>query len=188
MGLKLITSPASEPVTVDEAKAHLAVTGTDLDALITAQIIEARQAIERTIARQLLAATWEYTLDAFPPLIRLPLAPATAVTWIKYREPVAGLEQTLDAGRYVADFVDEPARIVPAYNTTWPEIRPGPAAVTVRFTAGYGATAAAVPAPLKAAVKLLVGHLLANREATTPEQVNDLPLGLNHLLTLYRWC
>ena len=44
---------------------------------------------------------------------------------------------------------------------SWPAVQAGRAdAVRITFTAGYGAEAASVPAPLRAAVLLMVGSML----------------------------
>jgi uncharacterized phiE125 gp8 family phage protein len=59
-------------------------------------------------------------------------------------------------------------------------------AVQVTFVAGYG-NAAAVPADLKAAIKLLVGHLYENREAVTLGAMPaELPLGFASVTNRYR--
>lgn len=50
------------------------------------------------------------------------------------------------------------------------------------LTAGY----ANPPADLLAAVKLMLGHLYAHREAATMDSVTELPLGVDALLHPYR--
>ena len=58
--------------------------------------------------------------------------------------------------------------------------------VTVRFVAGYGA-ASAVPETVKAAIKLLVGHLYEHREAVTLGHLSrSLQYGLERLLWPYK--
>lgn len=66
MGLRLITPPAVEPVTLAEAKAHLRVSIPDDDTLIAVLISAARQNAENYMNRQIITATWEVTFDAFP--------------------------------------------------------------------------------------------------------------------------
>ena len=77
---------------------------------------------------------------------------------------VNGVAQGLGASQYKVDLVTEPARVVPAYGTTWPGARNEIAAVTVNYTCGYGA-ASAVPEAIKSWIKLQVGAMYENREA-----------------------
>jgi uncharacterized phiE125 gp8 family phage protein len=59
--------------------------------------------------------------------------------------------------------------------------------VTVRFVAGYGATAAAVPFGLKAAIKMLVAHWYARREPVNiGNLVTPIPLTIDSLLWPYK--
>jgi hypothetical protein len=83
MALRLITAPNAEPVTLQEAKDSLRVEGTDEDARITRHIINARRQAEAYTERQLVTATWELVLDAFPPVIRLRGAIHAAVPHVR---------------------------------------------------------------------------------------------------------
>jgi hypothetical protein len=65
-GLTLITPPASEPVTLAEAKAHLRLEIGDDDALVAGLVTAARQHVEDLIAQSLVTQTWQLTLDKFP--------------------------------------------------------------------------------------------------------------------------
>ncbi|MFX7701355.1 head-tail connector protein, partial [Acinetobacter baumannii] len=62
--------------------------------------------------------------------------------------------------------------------------------VTVRYRAGYAAQdgRSTVPAPIRHAVLLMVGHLYSNRDAvtTTAAQPAQLPLGVEALVAPYR--
>jgi uncharacterized phiE125 gp8 family phage protein len=60
-----------EPITLNEAKAHLRVFGTDDDGYITSLIAAARQSAESLTDRALLPQTWELALDEFPSIGRL---------------------------------------------------------------------------------------------------------------------
>ena len=51
MALVLVTGPETEPVSKEEAKAHLRVDGTDDDAYITALIVTARRHVEAILRR-----------------------------------------------------------------------------------------------------------------------------------------
>ena len=70
MSLVIITPPATEPITLTEAKAQCRVDGTAEDALLTIYIQAAREQCERLIGRKLITQTVEQRLDAFPDAAR----------------------------------------------------------------------------------------------------------------------
>jgi uncharacterized phiE125 gp8 family phage protein len=198
MPLKLITSPVAEPITLAEAKLHLRVDVSDDDALIGALITSARQAAEHEIGRALMLQTLELSLDSFSQetgnqcdrhtyrivLPRPPLASVAPVVSVKYLDTV-GVLQTLDPSAYVIDDHSEPARLMPAYGTSWPSVRCQPNAVLIRYQAGY-ATAADVPAAIKSWMLLQIGAMYENREAVAAGMtVMALPF-VDRLLDPYR--
>jgi len=172
---KLITAPATEPLSLTEAKLHLRVTGTDEDNLITALIATARQEVEAATGRALITQTWEYSLDEFPPCglvheayIRLPRAPLVSISSFKYLNS-ENVETTIAAGDYrlVAPTgpLAERGHVGPAFDVEWPsDVLETRNAITIRYVAGYGA-AGDVPGGIKSAMYLLLGDLYGNREA-----------------------
>ncbi|MCK9504702.1 MAG: head-tail connector protein [Porticoccaceae bacterium] len=185
MPVSIVTQPAFEPVTLDEAKAHLRVTHDAEDDLITALITAAREAAENYTHRALCEKTLEYYCDAFPCQIVLPQPPVQSVTSVKYIDR-DGIEQTLDAAEYQTHIQNEPALIVEAYGKTWPTTRDELNAVRVRYVVGY-ASAADVPGPVKAALLLMIGHLYENREdSIVGAAISELPFGSRCLLNPYR--
>jgi uncharacterized phiE125 gp8 family phage protein len=173
MSLKLITAPASEPITLADAKLHLRVdTGvTADDTLITALIVAARQGAEHITGRALMPQTWELALDSFDEQnsatsahsyrITLPKPPFVSITSITYLDE-SGVLQTMAADAYLLDTHSEPARIMPAYGTCWPATRNQANAVLIRYVAGY-ADAASVPQQIKNWMLLRIEMLYANR-------------------------
>lgn len=189
MTLKLITAPATEPLTLVEAKLHLRVDGSDDDTLITAIITAAREQAEHTLQRALIAQTWERVLDAFPAdgIILLGLVPVASVTSVIYLDE-AGAAQTVSATDYTLDADTVPGRILPDAGFTWPNTQADTLnTVRARFVAGY-ANAAAVPAGIKAWMLLQIGALYRNREAFSAGiTVAELPGGfIDRLLDPYR--
>lgn len=166
MTLILITPPATEPVTLTEAKSHLRVTTTDEDVLITSLITAAREVAESNLNRALISQTWDLKRDEFGEEIRLPLPPLVSVTSVKYFD-LDEVEQTLATAEYAVlntGAYAKAGRIVPAYNGSWPAVRGMPNDITVRFVAGYGA-AGAVPPQIRWAILLILGELYARRES-----------------------
>lgn len=184
MSLKLITAPIAEPITLAEAKAHLRVTGSDDDAYITALIVAARQGAEHITGRALMAQTWELALNGFSDVIRLPNPPLTSIASVKYLDE-SGALITMDASSYLLDDHSEPARLLPAYGTSWPATRDQANAVLIRYVAGY-ASAAIVPQEIKNWMLLRIGMLYENRESVVPGiSIAELPF-VDRLLDAYR--
>lgn len=89
--------------------------------------------------------------------------PLISVDSITYTDS-DGNTQTLAASAYKVDLVSEPARIVPAYGTTWPATRNEINAVTVTYTCGYGAAGTNVPQAIKSWMLVRIGAMYENRE------------------------
>jgi uncharacterized phiE125 gp8 family phage protein len=192
VGRVLVTPPTEEPLELAEAKLHLRIeeSQTAEDGLVDALIRAARQYVEEYTGRALVKQTWKLTLDRFPTdcgrdmPIRVPLPPLRSVGSIKYIDS-SGVQQTLASSEYLVDSVSEPARIAPAYEKTWPIARQQMNAVEVQFECG-ATTGAEAPPSLKAAMKLLIGHWYANKEAVTDVSVAPLPMAVESLLSQHR--
>ena len=84
MTVLLITPPAIEPVTLDEAKAHMRLSGTDDDTYVAALITAARIQVETAIRRVLIDQTWRIYRDDWPAsgLVELPVGPVRSIAEI----------------------------------------------------------------------------------------------------------
>lgn len=165
MRLSLVTAPTLEPITLPEAKLALKVDGDDHDPLLASLIAEARQLFEGETERQVITATWRGRLDRFPcsgEKIEVPKSPLLAVSSITYMD-TAGVSQTWSASEYQVDAFAgpfaRPGLIYPKSDFEYPQARAITDAVTVNFTAGYGATAELVPESVKGAIKKLLYSL-----------------------------
>ena len=175
MGLVLTTPPASEPVTLAEAKAQCRVelAFTDDDAILTTFIAVARRAAEKHTGVGIIPQRWTLTLAQFPPWsghIELPKGPVISIDSVTYLD-TNGATQTLDPATYVWVRDELADRLSLAYNKVWPVTYGQANAVTIAFTIGFvvDITAiplvAAVPDDLKAAMLLMIGDLYRNRES-----------------------
>lgn len=172
------TPPASEPITLAEARLHLKLTAddsTDEDSLITGVWIPAaRRHAEMLTRRSFITQGWRLVMDCFPPCIHLERGQVQQIDSLVYRD-MAGSTQTIfwasvtngiqrsTDGTLVADLTSEVARISPAFGRCWPIPLPEIGAVAVNYTAGYG-NAAAVPEGIKQWMFLRIGTLDQNRE------------------------
>jgi hypothetical protein len=208
-GLQLVSAPESEPVLLVEAKLHLRVDFTDDDDLILGLISAAREVVEGKLRRAVFQQTYELSLDQFPYptgtltrspaerenylfpsiyfvdyAIELPRSKVTSVESITFQDATAETVM-LPEDQYAVDLNSEPARIVPANGGTWPYIDSySPGSITITFRTGEW-DADTVPASVKQAMLLLIGHWYANREAVTENKLTTLPLAVDCLLS--RW-
>ena len=190
--LTLITGPAVEPVTLAEAKRHCRVDMADDDGLIADLVSAATRHCEQFTHRRFISQVWEDRLDTVPAYVwTAPVAPVLSIGSVTYVD-LDGATQTWSSALYRTDIPAGdsagPARITPIHGGLWPQARSITNTFVVRFTVGYGTTAASVPADIKAAIKLMVGHLYANREAVNVGNlVTPLPLAVESLLWPYKF-
>ena len=170
MKIKIITPPATEPVTLTQAKAHMRVDYSTDDTYITSLIQTAREYCESFQNKAYITQTLEIALDTFPcDEIRLPRPPLASVTSIKYYD-LNDVEATVSSSDYFVDTYAEPGTINLNYNTYWPVTTLRPTnAVIVRYIAG-GST---VSNKIKHAIMLLVNHWYENREVVSRVMVLD---------------
>jgi len=187
MAMILTAAPSSEPVTLDEAKAHLRVDGSDEDMLIASLITAARVHVEAALSRALLTQGWTLLLDAWPGReVRFPIAPLQSVDEVRVLD-AAGTPTVIAPGDYFVDTAGSPPRLVRESGVTWPQ--PGQVAngIEIDFTAGEGPTGADIPQPLRQAVLQLAAHWFETREPVFASQsVITVPLGVGALMAPYR--
>lgn len=176
--LLLITPPASEPLTLAEAKAHLRVDDSTDDNLIAALITAARQACESYTASALITQSWRLWLDRINfeqliecrviPLARAPLLSITGVSSFDEN----GVETPFPAANYYSDTASKPGRLVLKDFSTWPSPMRRAAALKIDFEAGYGANTATVPAPIRQGLLQHIAYLYEHRGDDT---AGDIP-------------
>lgn len=155
------TAAAAEPVTLEDAKAHLRVDGTSEDDLITTLITAARGHVESRTGTRLYTQTVTLRTDDWEDLRHLPVAPASSITSITYTD-TDGASQTLATSVYEARLWALEPSVVLKYNQTWPTIRVGSEIVIVAVV-GYG-VAGAQPPEVIHALKLVLADVYAFRE------------------------
>ena len=195
---KIVTPPASEPISIYEVKEHLRIDPlgsydyeeSKLSLLITA----ARQYMEETLGRAFITQVWDLVLDTWPenyitiplPPLVVTVAPATVTPVITYYD-TDDVMHTLASTTYYVDTYSEPGRIHLNYGESWPSETLRPAnAIFVRYTCG--STAGLVPEPLQNAMLMLIGHLYENREmvAMTGAVPKNIPLAYHALTAPYQ--
>ena len=187
MTATLITGPALEPVSLEDAKAHLRADGSAEDGLLTAALVSARIHVEATTRRALIAQAWRIHRDAWPPdrIVRLPVAPLISIDAVTVYDS-GGAATVLDADAYHADLVSAPGRLV--LSSSVPATVGQPVnGIAIDVTAGYGPSSVDVPAPLRQAVLMLVTHWYEHRGAVGHDMAGRVaPLGFDALVAPYR--
>jgi len=180
----LIVGPLLEPLDLEEVKKQRRFTATSQDTLFDLWISAARQHFEEQTGRQLITATWEYWLDAFPAqsAIELPHPPLQSVLSVKYDDG-DGAEQTWDAANYrviaPAGDLAPRGRVALASGASWPSTIAQPAAVRIQFTAGYGDAPGDVPELIQHALLMILGHFHKYGEEVQDAKstLAELPMG-----------
>jgi uncharacterized phiE125 gp8 family phage protein len=211
-GNRLQTAPDNEPITLDELKTHLRITGSGEDTYLTGLIEEARQEIEDASGIAFITQEWLLTLDRWPAAreewwdgvreahidvlyggnrqnyasVRLPRYPLQTVDTITtYSEDGTATSVTI-ADVFDVDTQSLRGRLTIKRGATWPIALQANNAIEIAYTAGYGDTATAVPAPLKRAVRLMAAFLYEHRgDGCTPGDAY-LMSGAKGILDRYR--
>lgn len=177
------------PLTLAEAKTHLRVIDSDDNDYIAGLIRAAADKIERDTGYVLRQRAVTVAFDGWQTngANRLPLwrGPVVSVTGVAY-DDAGGTEQPLAANQYRLREYAGASWIVPANAVTWPAVEDGVGTVRVTYQAGF-ASNDAVPASLRQAALLLIGHWYENREAVNADrQPYDVPLAYDALIAAYR--
>lgn len=169
--LKIISPPATEPITKAEVKTQLRLDQADTseDALLDSLITAARQYGEDVSRQSIGTQTIELLLDEFPDddYIEIKRPPLQSVVSIKYKNS-AGVETTMTVDiDYIVDIDRMPGRIVLPVGKTWPyatlySVNP----IRIRCTAGYTSD---LPQIFKYGMLLHIGYMYKYRDQGIPE-------------------
>jgi uncharacterized phiE125 gp8 family phage protein len=157
----LLTAPAVEPLSLDEAKDFLRVEHDDDDELIVALVAASRIHVETETRRALITQIWRIVLDTWPQSGRLDVRPGPLQAVVAARVYDADDNaQVIDVQAFVPDIGASMLAFMP-----WSLMQPGrPAAgIELDVTIGYGDVPLDVPEPLRQAMRLLVAHWYENR-------------------------
>jgi len=169
MALSLTSPPATEPIALADAKAHLQIDHAAEDDYLEDFLIPAARRYAETLThRSFITQTWVLRLNGFgggP--IYLPRPPLVSITSVAYTD-TAGTSQTwtADADGYTLESPTGEhalhASIRPSYGVSAPSTRDVVDSVVITYVAGYGA-ASAVPVGIKHGVLMLVEDLYRQR-------------------------
>lgn len=187
-----VNPPASEPLSLTDAKLYCRIDDTNSDALITANITEARQWVEKYCGIALLTQTLNIMLDRsdidyWEGIIQLPVFPIQNVVSINTYDQQNTATLFASSNYFLSN-----DRIALNNDDSWPSFLRDIDAAAIQVTAGY-TDATLVPAPIILAMKQLVLYYfekrmmvndgLSNQQATVNE---EMPFSVKSQLSAYR--
>ena len=177
---QLITAPTFTPISLNDLKQHLRLTGHDEDPYLSDLIDVATDTLQAKAWRQFCTATYAMRFKAWQDemhLIRSPLASVTSVTYVDS----TGTTQTLSTDIYEVATYQTPGFIRLKYSQTWPTIRGHADDITITYVCGQAADD--IPDRNKQAVKLFAAHLYQQRtQVIVGRIVAEIPMGVMWLL------
>lgn len=156
-----LSEPETDPVSLEEAKSWLRVSGSYDDGDIAQVLAAARESVEEAACVITTARRIRVALPGFPlrSLIELPACPVLSVESLHYYAP-DGTDTLAPATDYT--LIADEFRPVVWRRGVWPEVEDRPDAVRLIVRAGYESPGA-VPPMLKQAILLTLGHWYENR-------------------------
>lgn len=180
-------------MSIQDAVAFLRAAGGPEDtAVITSLIAVAREFVEDFTGQALISSGWRLTSDTWTggeitwggDVMTIDRSPLVSVASVKYYADGETALTTMDAADYTV--ITDTDRGFVMLNIAPPSLADRPDAVQINFTAGRASPQEIQPTLLHA-VRLLVAHFY---ELRTPvnvgNSVNDIPLGLTHILESQR--
>lgn len=170
---QLVTGPAQEPISLDEAKRQARVRHDESNDLLRKYIVTSREAAEQCLGYGLFTQTWRLALDGFYDEMLLPMAlrlqvgdSAPVVTYYD----ADGALQTLSASVYLVDTVHRPARLTRAPGMSWPSTQSDrmTGCVFVQYVVGWS-DVNQIPERIKQGIRSYVTFLDLDRDGTNPD-------------------
>lgn len=201
-GLRVVVAPASEPVTLAQAKAHCRIDNDADDTLVSMYLQGARMEAEAYLNRALFTQQLQFNVTWAPPPTATPLVPQSLITFplnwpplVKQpvylpRAPAVSVEsitwgpiddlQVADPDDYTLNLM-----VDPGYVAAKPQLLPKipQQSMSINYTAGWSdGDATLLPTPVLMAILVGTAHYYENR-GDVPA---DMPQAFYRLLDPYR--
>ncbi|AOY88648.1 hypothetical protein BKP64_10960 [Marinobacter salinus] len=189
--LKRTVKPSAPVVSLADVKLDLRVDHTFEDTLIQSLIDAAVQYLEApsgVLGKAFITQVWEMSTRGPDDDCRiyLPVTPVQAIDAISYFDS-DNVEQSLTVTDFHLYGDENWAYITPKNDVEWPDLFDRLDAITVTFTAGFGAAESFVPETIRQVVRLLVTHWYINRSAVdTGTIATEIPMAAQSLIAVNR--
>lgn len=185
-GSQIVQQPEVEPVSLLDVKKHLRIDDSSDDSVIADDIIDARRFIEDKTGLAFVTQSWRLSLDRWPAggeawwdgvremsitelykssvyqSVSLPRYPLQSITSVTVYDEASNSTAITVANVFDVDTYQMPGRLTLKRGQTWPVALRANDAIQIVYVAGY-ANAAAVPSPMKRAVKQLAAFMYSHR-------------------------
>jgi uncharacterized phiE125 gp8 family phage protein len=208
MGIRIVTQPDVEPITLADLRKHLGIEPYEVDsagngthphdAMIMAMLGAAREWAEQFTGLSIALKTYELALDEFPADedMELPHPPVVSIESVVYVTTDSSgdyVDETISSTLYALDRHQTESGagwLSPAADANWPAPSAVINAVKIRYRAGYqvpepdssAEDADALPYAIRAALLVMVDHLYENRGAVGSKSPNEWPFAAEALL------
>lgn len=176
-----IATPASEPLTLDEAKnqCQIPLGDSSRDDELRQRIVDAREVVEGDTQRILISRTVTEKFTTWPDELLLLWSPVSSITSVTYYDSTNS-QQTVSSGDYSLDAFNK--RIVFDWDYVTPVLYDRWDAITVTYVAGYGTTPASIPGVLKQMMRLQLAYAFDSRNMLNNEMITGRQLAYQALL------
>lgn len=181
--VSIVTPPAIEPVTLDQALVQCHANSGVEDDWFTDAIRAAREEAEIYQRRAYIEQTVQLTYDTWPTMpILLPRSPVSDVSSFKLYD-IEDTETSIAISNFLIDYDTSPARLTTISGYTLPSVSLRDlASIKIQYTAGYGSSRDDVPRNIKQAILFYVAYMYENRAA----EVEVIPKQFFHMLAPQR--
>lgn len=182
-----VSAPASLPVSLAEAKEQLRVDTSADDDFIQRLVEAATEQLDGDgeLGRAMINQSWAEWSGPSPEAVKLTMGPFQSLTSVEYYDTDGALQTATLSNfetRKDGDFVT----CRPKTGFAWPATQDRDDAIKITYVAGFGATSADVPQPLRHAVLMLVTHFEQNRSAIADRAMFEMPMAVERLVGRYR--
>lgn len=179
-----IAAATENPITLDEAKAHLRVDTNADDALISSLISAAVSFIDYpgALGKVMVTQTWRQSVSApdADGRLYLTVGPVQSISGVSYFD-ADNQSQAASVGDFQLYKSEDWAFLAPKSGKTWPVVYNRPDAISITHVSGYGA-ASAVPQSLKTALLFLVAYWYEFRG----DEVSEMPPTAEALINMHK--
>lgn len=164
MPVQTTTTPANEPLSLEQTKKYLELDSERYNQIVQDLIIASREYCEQYCNLVFASRVVSEYFDTWPcgRIIELQLSPVSSVSAVNYLSSDGSTYSAFNSSNWAADIYSTNSRVVLNESASWPDIPILANAVRIDYTAGYALSD--VPQAVKQAMRMLIAFWFENRE------------------------